>query len=137
MIRYGAYAARQSIPLDAPVVQPRPVLKIVEPPVVPPNPDVLSSRQIIRLVAEATTVPYEDILGMSQDRFTTRARQIAMYIAKQYLRCSYARIGRAFIRDHSTVIHAVRIVAHRVKTEPETAYMVANVMKAMPAREYP
>jgi chromosomal replication initiator protein len=46
-------------------------------------------------------------------RAVARPRQVAMYLAKVMTPRSYPEIGRKFGgRDHSTVIHAVKLVEH-------------------------
>jgi len=39
-----------------------------------------------------------------------RPRMVAMYLCRRLLAMSYPDIGRAFERDHSTVIHAVKTI---------------------------
>jgi chromosomal replication initiator protein len=47
----------------------------------------------------------------------TRARQIAMYLARELTSLSLADIARQFDRDHTTVLHAVRAVEARANTD--------------------
>lgn len=50
------------------------------------------------------------------------ARQVAMYLSKKYTKSSLKSIGLQFGgRDHSTVIHAVSTVEHRVLSSPKLA----------------
>ena len=41
------------------------------------------------------------------------ARQIAMYLAHTAIGMSYAEVGRAFVRDRTTVAHACRLIEER------------------------
>lgn len=43
-----------------------------------------------------------------------RTRQVAMYLAATLSACSLPEIGRAFHRDHTTVLYARRIVEQRM-----------------------
>ena len=67
----------------------------------------LSQREleVLRLAASGLTAKQTaDVLGIS-------ASAVAMYLAKVMTPRSYPEIGRKFGgRDHSTVIHAVRLV---------------------------
>ncbi len=66
------------------------------------------------MIAQATA----DHFGMPREQLTSRdrhksvafARQMAMYLIRQTLQLSYPEIGRLFGRDHTTVMHAVRII---------------------------
>lgn len=50
------------------------------------------------------------------------AREVAMYLARELAGWSWGRIGKSFERDHTTVIHAHRLVAHRMQgSSPFTA----------------
>jgi chromosomal replication initiation ATPase DnaA len=69
----------------------------------------VTTREIINIVALAFDVPAAAILGRS--RRYAEPRQIAMALAFRQMRgVSYrlAKVTRAFRRDHSTVLHAVR-----------------------------
>ena len=65
----------------------------------------------MEVVAEATGIELDDILGPSQSTSVTRARRVAMAVARRTTHCSYPELGRAFNhRDHKTVMSAVRHV---------------------------
>ncbi len=50
-----------------------------------------------------------------------RARQLAMYLARELTPMSLTEIARGFGRDHTTVLHAVRAVSARLEPGSETA----------------
>ena len=70
----------------------------------------------------------EIILGQRRDRRTAHARQDAMADAYATGRYSLPQIGRAFNRDHTTVLYAVRIVEQR-----RLAQDIADVLMEVPA----
>ena len=77
-------------------------------------------------VCEHYHVPALDMV--SQRQGTARARQIAMYLARELTPLSLPAIGRHFgNRDHSTVSHACKLVAHLVDTDPATAAAVGQI----------
>lgn len=56
-----------------------------------------------------------------------RARQIAMYLARELTDLSLTEIARGFDRDHTTVLHAVRAVSQRLEPGSETAATIHTV----------
>jgi chromosomal replication initiator protein len=57
----------------------------------------------------------DELLSPSRSARVTRARHLAMYLARDLSGQSLAQIARAFRRDHSTVLHAVRRVASQLE----------------------
>lgn len=67
--------------------------------------------EIQRQVAAHYNIRLADMASDRRSRTVTRPRQIAMYLAKQLTPRSLPEIGRKFGgRDHTTVIHAVKVV---------------------------
>ncbi len=67
--------------------------------------------EIQRAVCEYFRIDRSEMSSKRRARAVVRPRQVAMYIAKVMTPRSYPEIGRKFGgRDHSTVIHAVRLV---------------------------
>jgi chromosomal replication initiator protein len=46
-------------------------------------------------------------------------RQIAMYLARQLTHASLAEVGRAFAKDHTTVLHAVDKIQTLLQDDPK------------------
>jgi chromosomal replication initiator protein len=72
-----------------------------------------SMQEIIELTARAYTLSTEDLRSPSRRRAVVRARQFAMYLCRCYTDASLKDIGRVFDRDHTSVLHAVRVVEQR------------------------
>jgi chromosomal replication initiator protein len=73
--------------------------------------ETISVELIQRVVAERHGVSVNDILGKRRSQNIALARQVAMYLSRRLTGCSFPEIGSLFGgRDHSTVIHAVRVV---------------------------
>lgn len=69
----------------------------------------LSIGRIIDVVATYHGMRAKDLTGPSRQRQITRARQIAMFLARQHLQMSLPELGRAFGgRDHTTVLASVQ-----------------------------
>jgi chromosomal replication initiator protein len=64
-----------------------------------------------------------DLADMKSDRrwkSIVRPRQLAMYLAREMTNRSYPEIGRIFGgRDHTTVIHAVRVIKRLLAYDAE------------------
>lgn len=72
--------------------------------------------EILHKVAERYNLRTAELLSKRRDRSIARPRQIAMYLAKVLTTKSLPEIGRAFDRDHTTVIHAVKKVEELCET---------------------
>jgi chromosomal replication initiator protein len=67
--------------------------------------------EIQRTVCQFYRVDRSEMSSKRRNRAVVRPRQVAMYLAKVLTPRSYPEIGRKFgNRDHSTVIHAVRLI---------------------------
>ncbi len=73
--------------------------------------------EILRKVAERYNLRMAEMMSKRRDRSIARPRQIAMYLAKVLTTKSLPEIGRAFDRDHTTVIHAVKKVEDLCETD--------------------
>jgi chromosomal replication initiator protein len=94
-------------------------------------PSGISIREIQHTVALAFNLSVRDMVSPSRRRHVTCARHIAMYLSREMavrrsraasravpsrapIPPSFPRIGIAFARDHSSVIHACAIVKRRL-----------------------
>lgn len=75
---------------------------------------VLTAATIGELVSGQFKVSIEDLRSRSRKRSIAFPRQVAMFLARKYTEESLADIGRAFNRDHSTVLHAIKAVSSQV-----------------------
>ena len=85
-------------------------------------------------VARAFRTTRAELLSRGRTQRVACARQVAMYLCRDIARngaesrsgawASFPRIGMAFERDHSSVIHAYRRVALRRARDEEFAQMI-------------
>ncbi len=61
------------------------------------------------------------LLSLRRDHHTAFARQLAMFLCREVTRASFPVIGKFFGRDHSTVVHACKIIAARMAERPDFA----------------
>jgi chromosomal replication initiator protein len=97
----------------------------------PRRPDVQSVEDIQRAVCHHFHLTNAELLSKDRHKSVAFARQVAMYLCRQRLKCSFPELGRAFgNRDHTTVMSAVRRVeALRQKDPQVNAHLEAIVQK--------
>ena len=95
--------------------------------VAPQRPDVMSVEDIQRAVCSHFRLSNSELLSKDRHKSVAFARQVAMYLCRQRLKCSFPELGRAFgNRDHTTVMSAVRRVeALRAKDPQVNAHLEA------------
>lgn len=89
--------------------------------------EFMQIEDIISNVAHVTGISAAAICGPRRDEEVIEARHIAMYLANRD-GASYARIGRAMRRDHTTVMAGVRSIKAKMAEKPELR-SVANMAK--------
>jgi chromosomal replication initiator protein len=82
---------------------------------------------IRRTVAEYYRVPLSVLNCRRRDQEVIEPRQVAMWFCRELTPIALQTIGRAFARDHGTVIGACRVVRHRSETEPKFAARLSEV----------
>lgn len=94
----------------------------------PPRRPVAIQR-VVAAVAVHLECPLADLLGPSRCRSIADARSMAMYVARMATGRSYHAIGAACGgRDHTTVLHAVRVVQRRMARDAAYAAEVSRLV---------
>ncbi|MBD8507021.1 chromosomal replication initiator protein DnaA [Hoyosella sp. G463] len=70
----------------------------------------ITAATIMTTVAEYFGITMDELCGPGRTRAVAQARQIAMYLCREMTDLSLPKIGQAFGRDHTTVMHADRKV---------------------------
>ena len=87
---------------------------------------------ILEATAHQFDLPPDSILARDRRPEVSRARKIAMYLARELTDESLPQIGRGFGgRDHTTVLHAVRSVTREVKSDPQLAIAVDSLRRQL------
>lgn len=76
--------------------------------------NLLTAPMICDLVSGQFNVSVNELQSKSRKKSITMPRQIAMYLARKHTEESLADIGKAFNRDHSTVLHAIKVVSNKL-----------------------
>lgn len=85
---------------------------------------------IQKAVCEYFEVPVEKLKEKTRKRNIVQARQLSMYLAKNYTKNSLKVIGKHFGgRDHSTVIHSCQMVQNLMDTDNEFRESVKELEK--------
>lgn len=88
---------------------------------------------IQKTVAEYYRIKVSDLKSKSRQRSVTRPRQIAMALAKELTNRSLPEIGRAFDRDHTTVLNACREVPKFREKDNSIQEDWANLIRTLSA----
>ncbi len=86
---------------------------------------------IVLKVAATFDVKPKELKGPSRLRTVMLARQVAMYLAHDVAKFSLPVVGRAFDRDHTTVLHAVRKVRDRMAADGAFAGSVRQLAEEL------
>lgn len=75
---------------------------------------LLTASMICDLVSGQFKVSIRELQSKSRKKAITIPRQIAMYLARKHTEESLVDIGKTFNRDHSTVIHSIKVVSNLI-----------------------
>ena len=89
-----------------------------------------SVADIQKAVCDYFVVSLSDLKSSRRDRSIARPRQIAMYLAKELTSKSLPEIGLAFGRDHTTILHAIRLIEDLVKSDQSVAEHVTRLKRS-------
>ncbi|HFQ90822.1 MAG TPA: chromosomal replication initiator protein DnaA [Desulfobulbus sp.] len=80
----------------------------------------ISAETIRDFVGCQFRVSVEDLCSRSRKRAISYPRQVAMYLTRKYTDHSLADIGALYNRDHSTVLHAIKVITRDISRKPST-----------------
>ncbi len=95
------------------------------------SPSAPTPEQIIAACAKAFETSVAEILDRNRRPIPSAARRVAMYLARELTDLSYPRIGKAFGRDHSTVISAYRGTLSQLSTNKRFAKQVSDIHSSL------
>jgi chromosomal replication initiator protein len=131
MTRVVAFASMLSEPLSTPLVG-RALGQHRELPAAARGGDTAPSVEaILDAVGSVLGVSRADILSKRRTSRVARARQLAMYLTRELTSLSLAQIARAFDRDHTTVLHAIRTVDGRLEPGSETSEAIGRIHRLL------
>lgn len=93
---------------------------------------LVTIENIQKTVAEYYKIRVADLLSKRRNRSVTRPRQMAMAMAKELTKHSLPEIGDAFGgRDHTTVLHACRVVKQLRESDTRTNEDYSNLLRTL------
>ena len=91
-------------------------------------PDPITVDRIIEEVSRTYNVSVDQILSKAHTADIVFARQVAIFITWQVLNLSYADIGRAFDKNHTTVLYSVKKVTDIRKTDAYQNKLINDII---------
>lgn len=76
-------------------------------------------------VASQFKISVADLQSKSRKQVIAFPRQIAMYLSRKYTDMALAHIGSTFNRDHSTVVHAIRVITEKRARSTAVRHQIA------------
>ena len=123
LIRLLAYASISSCDIDINVA--RDVIKHYQN---GSKKNIIGQPEICREVASVFGVQEKALLNNRRTQPLALARQVAMYLCREFTNSSLKTIGLYFGgRDHSTVIHAVKHIKERMRNDSELLDKIARI----------
>jgi chromosomal replication initiator protein len=100
-----------------------------------PPPDAESQAPTVTAIQEAVCsdlgVSRAAMLSTTRTASVSKARQIAMYMAREMTNLSLADIAREFGRDHTTILHATRAVSARASADAAVSDTIHRVRELL------
>ncbi len=93
------------------------------------TPEPIKIDKIVSEVARTYDVSENEILSRHKTAEVAKARQIAMYIARETTELSYKAIGESFGRDHTTALFSVNKIEEFIKTSPYDKELIEDIIK--------
>jgi chromosomal replication initiator protein len=90
--------------------------------------------EVQRATCDAFDVTREELLSGARSQRLTWPRQVAMYLARELTDQTLPAIGRAFGRDHTTVMHACKRTAQRITQDADAHHVVAELTERLRSR---
>ncbi|WP_448534288.1 chromosomal replication initiator protein DnaA [Parathermosynechococcus lividus] len=120
LIRAVAYISISGLPMTVENIAPvlSPATRKIE-----TSPEI-----ILQVVSETLNVPISDLKGNSRRREISMARQVGMYLMRQYTGLSLPKIGEEFGgKDHTTVMYSCDKVAELQRSDPEMGSLLRQL----------
>lgn len=88
------------------------------------------ARRLASIVAEEYDIPLDDLLSADRHKQVSEARQVLYFVCRN---CtdpvwSFPEIGASIGRDHSTVMHALKVIARRMERDVRLATRVQRLV---------
>lgn len=92
---------------------------------------VVSIDTIQALTSSYYKIPIEEMKSKSRRKAIVLCRDVSMYLCRNYTEQSLEAIGRAFNRDHSTVLHGINTIEQGIKGKSKVYYQIEFLSKQL------
>jgi chromosomal replication initiator protein len=100
------------------------------------RPALVGVEDIQRAVCGHFRLSSSELLSKDRHKSVAFARQVAMYLCRQRLKCSFPELGRHFgNRDHTTVMSAVRRIEEQAQKDPEVKAHLEAIERRLASAE--
>ena len=87
---------------------------------------------LMNIVSNMYNITVDDLKGKKRNAEISYPRQIAMFIARNYINESYPKIGSEFGgKDHTTVMHSVNKIENEIKTNKDLEIQVEKILNKL------
>jgi chromosomal replication initiator protein len=98
----------------------------------------ISLSSILRVVAEYYNISMEELRARGWKKSSSLARQLAMYLAREYTNYSLKEIGAFFGRkDHATCIYSISKIKNLLKSDPRLKSDLDFIIKKLKSAKPP
>ncbi len=85
--------------------------------------------EIVSAVSEYYHISTSDIKSKKRSRGIVVTRQVCIHIINRLTDCSSTEIGSYFNKDHSTVLHSLKMIENLFKTDPTLESTIEKIIK--------
>jgi chromosomal replication initiator protein len=122
LTRVTAWSALNRRDIDLETAQ-----RVLQDMVIANEPVALGPDEIIRTTASSFGFSVDDVLSPSRRQPLVMCRQVSMYLCRELTDLSLPKIGEAFNRDHTTVLHSVDKVKRILRSDRAVFDRVAQL----------
>jgi chromosomal replication initiator protein len=91
----------------------------------------LTAKVIAEKVAQYFDVTVKDLQSSARNQKVSKARQIAVYICREFLGMSYESIGEFFDKKHTTVMYSCNNIAEKISNDKEIKQTIENIKQTL------
>lgn len=81
-------------------------------------------------------VSHSDLVSKNRSRSIAHPRQVAIYLSRELVNTTYKDIGRAFNRDHSTIMHSFDVIEAGLKEDRNLREEIEAIREKLRTQQY-
>ena len=81
-------------------------------------------------------ITHQDIVGKGRARRIVRPRQVAIYLCRDLSETTLSNIGKAFNRDHTTVLHSCELISNQLQEDRNLREELEAVREKIRIQQY-